>query len=215
MKKFLLWTWVILLTPVLLFLIVVLLLYLPPVQNYVVHRVASYMSETTGSKVSVGNVSLSFPLDLSINDILFIQPNDSLPQVRDTIADVGNIIADVKLWPLVKGRVEVANFEINKAKVNTDGFIPDVRVKGTVEQLKAVCNANLSPVDSTRTMQSHEMVIALESVSLKKSRIDVVLGDTAAKDTTSTPANYLINVRKVDIEDTGVTVHLPGDTLQM
>ena len=41
MKKFLLWTWVILLTPVLLFLIVVLLLYLPPVQNYVVHRVAS------------------------------------------------------------------------------------------------------------------------------------------------------------------------------
>ena len=215
MKKFLLWTWVILLTPVLLFLIVVLLLYLPPVQNYVVHRVASYMSETTGSKVSVGNVSLSFPLDLSINDILFIQPNDSLPQVRDTIADVGNIIADVKLWPLVKGRVEVANFEINKAKVNTDGFIPDVRVKGTMEQLKAVCNANLSPVDSTRTMQSHEMVIALESVSLKKSRIDVVLGDTAAKDTTSTPANYLINVRKVDIEDTGVTVHLPGDTLQM
>ena len=215
MKKFLLWTWVILLTPVLLFLIVVLLLYLPPVQNYVVHRVASYMSETTGSKVSVGNVSLSFPLDLSINDILFIQPNDSLPQVGDTIADVGNIIADVKLWPLVEGKVEVEKFEINYAKVNTDGFIPDVRVKGTVEQLKAVCSADLAPGDSTGAMPPHEMAIALEKVSLRKSRIDVVLSDTAEKDTTEAPANFLVKVRKVDIEDTGVKVHLPGDTLQM
>ena len=215
MKKFLLWTWVILLTPVLLFLIVVSLLYLSPVQNYVVHRVAAYMSETTGSTVSVGNVSLSFPLDLSINDILFIQPNDSLPQVRDTIADVRNIIADVKLWPLVKGKVEVEDFEVNHAKINTDGLVSNVRVKGTVEQLKAVCNADLAPVDSTAPSSAHEMTIKLETISLGKSRIDVALSDTAKTDTTSAPANFLISVRKLDISDTGITVHMPGDTLQI
>ena len=211
MKKFLLWTLGILLTPVLLFLIVIGLLYLPPVQNFVVHRVADYMSETTGSTVSVERVSLRFPLDLSINNVLFIQPNDSLPQVRDTIADVNNIVADVKLWPLLRGKVVVEDFEVNKARVNTANLVASARVKGSVGQLKADCLADMSP-DETET---HDMTISIASVSLKNSKLDVALSDTVPPDTTSTPTNYLINIKAVDISDTGVTLHMPGDTLQM
>ena len=215
MKKFLLWAWVILLSPVLLFMIVIALLYLPPVQNYIVHRVASYMSETTGFKVSVGEVSLRFPLDLSIDNVLFIKQNDTLPQVSDTIADVRNIIADVKLWPMIEGKIVVERFEVNSASIDTDGFIASARVKGSVGRLKAVCNADMSPEDSTATSAAHDMTVMIEEVSLEKSRIDVVLSDTADTDTTSTPANVMVNVRAVDISDTGVTVHMPGDTLQM
>ena len=212
MKKFLRWTLGILLTPVLLFLILIALLYLPPVQNFVVHRVADYMSETTGATVSVGRVSLRFPLDLSIDEVLFIQPNDSLPQVRDTIADVRNIVADVKLWPLFSGKVIVEDFEINNAKVNTAQLIPSARIRGSVGQLKAECIADLAPDAHTET---HDMVVRLASVSLSKSRLDVALSDTVPPDTSSAPVNCLVAVKAVDISDTGVTLHMPNDTLRM
>ena len=212
MKKTLRWILGILLTPVLLFLILIALLYLPPVQNFVVHRVADYMSETTGATVSVGRVSLRFPLDLSINEVLFIQPNDSLPQVRDTIADVRNIVADVKLWPLMSGKVIVEDFEINNAKVNTAQLIPSARIKGSVGQLKAECIADLAPDEHIET---HDMIVKLATVSLRKSRLDVALSDTVPPDTSSAPVNCLVSVKAVDITDTGVTLHMPNDTLQM
>ena len=170
------------------------------------------MSETTGATVSVDRVSLRFPLDLSIHDALFIQPNDSLPQVSDTIANVSNIVADVKLWPLVKGKVVVEDFEINNARVNTASLIPSARIKGSVGQLKADCLADFAPDSSA---DSHEMIVKIGEISLSKSRLDIVLSDTVPPDTSSAPVNYLVSVKAVDISDTGVTLHMPNDTLQM
>ena len=88
MKKFLLWTSVILLSPLVLFLVLTIILYIPSVQNFLVQKVAVYMSEKTGAEVGVGNVALKFPLDLSLEEVKFIKPNDSLANVRDTIVDV-------------------------------------------------------------------------------------------------------------------------------
>lgn len=82
MKKFFIWTSIILLSPIVLFAILVGLLYCEPVQNWAVDKVTAYVSETTGMDVSVGHVSLSFPLDLSVEQIMVLQPNDSLPQMK-------------------------------------------------------------------------------------------------------------------------------------
>ena len=67
MKKFLLWTTSILLTPIVLFLVATLLLYIPSVQNYIVQKAVGYLSEATGADVSVERVTLSFPLDLRVD----------------------------------------------------------------------------------------------------------------------------------------------------
>ena len=61
------WVIGIFLSPFVLFLLLAVLLYLPPVQNFVVHRVAASLSESTGMNISVSRVRLSFPLDLSVN----------------------------------------------------------------------------------------------------------------------------------------------------
>ena len=53
--------WGILLTPFILILLVAVLLYVPPVQRFVVQRTAAYLSEKTGMQVSVGNIHLAFP----------------------------------------------------------------------------------------------------------------------------------------------------------
>ena len=70
MKKALWWTAGLLLSPVLLFLILAALLYLPPVQNWAVDKVAAIASEKTGMDISVGHVNLEWPLDLGIDDFL-------------------------------------------------------------------------------------------------------------------------------------------------
>ena len=63
------WVIGIFLSPFVLFLLLAVLLYLPPVQNFVVHRVAASLSESTGMNISVSRVRLSFPLDLSVKGV--------------------------------------------------------------------------------------------------------------------------------------------------
>ena len=128
MKKLIRWTLVVLLTPVLLFLLLAVLLYLPPVQNWAVDKVAAVVSEKTGMTVSVGTVRLEWPLDLGIDDFLMVHEGD-------TLADVGHLSADVQLRPLFSKRIVINELSVSDARLNTNGFISDLRVKGRVGEL--------------------------------------------------------------------------------
>ena len=111
------------------------LLYFPPVQQWAVSKASAYASRQTGMDVSVGKVRLRFPLDLSMEDVKVIQPNDSLPQVRDTVAAVGSVKVDVQLLPLLKKQVQIDALELNDVTFNTTNFVKSARVKGTVGKL--------------------------------------------------------------------------------
>jgi uncharacterized protein involved in outer membrane biogenesis len=128
MKKALWWTVGLLLSPVLLFLILAALLYLPPVQNWVVDKVAAIASEKTGMDITVGTIRLEWPLDLGINEFRAIHESD-------TLADVGHLSVGVQLRPLFDKRVVIKELSVEKAKLNTNGFISDLRVKGQVGEL--------------------------------------------------------------------------------
>lgn len=205
MKKLLLWTWIVLLTPVLLFLVLMVLLYLPPVQNFAVQRVASFMSERTGTDVGVKRVTLRFPLDLNVKGVRFIMPNDSLPQVRDTVADVENVVANVKLMPLFHKRVVVKELSVAKAKINTSSLIASARVSGYVDQFR---------VDS-RGIDLEAQTVEIDHVRLSQVHVDVALSDTVPPDTTSSKVEWLIRIAQARVDDSDITVHMPGDTLQI
>lgn len=68
MKKYVKWGSVILFSPMLLILLLAVMLYLPPVQNWAVRQVASYASESTGLDISVQHVELVFPLKLGVEE---------------------------------------------------------------------------------------------------------------------------------------------------
>ena len=135
MKKALKWLGFAALTPILLFFILAALLYLPPIQNWAAKKVAAIASDKTGMEITVGHVNLEWPMDLGIDDFRMLHPNDSLPNVTDTIADVGHLTADIQLWPLFKKCVVINELSLQKAKLNTNGFISDLRVKGRVQEL--------------------------------------------------------------------------------
>lgn len=205
MRKTLKWAGVIVLTPVLLFFILAVMLYIPPVQNWVVKRVVAYASDKTGMNITVDRVRLEFPLDLGVEGFRMIQQNDSLPQVKDTVADVRKLVVDVQLWPLFRKKVEIDAFEFNGLKLNTADFVHEARIKGNIDRLYLRSHG----IDWGRE------TILVNAAELKDASVNVELSDTVPPDTSKSKNYWKITVEKLDIANTGVVVHMPGDTLQI
>ena len=68
--------WV-LLTPIILFIILMILLYVPPVQNLIRKQATAIASGATGMDISVERIDLRFPLNLLVRGVLVVQPADS------------------------------------------------------------------------------------------------------------------------------------------
>lgn len=205
MKKAMKWIGIAVLTPFLLFLILTALLYLPPVQNWAVQKATAIASEKTGMEISIDHISLEFPLDLGINGFRVIKQNDSLPQIKDTIADVKKFVADVRLLPLFRQRVIIDELSLSQARINTNGFISDLRIKGDFDELWL----------SSKGIDLDEETIEVNGARLSDARLDIALSDTAAVDTTTSQVNWRINADSLNIIRTDICLHLPGDTLNV
>ena len=205
MKRIIKWIGIAVLSPLLLCLLLAVLIYLPPVQNWAVKKIAAVASEKTGMEITIGHVSLAFPLDLQLDDFKAIKQNDSLPQVRDTIADVQRLIADVRLLPLFRSKVVIDELSLHQARINTNGFISDLRIKGDLQELWL----------SSRGIDLDKETVEVNGARLLEARLDIALSDTAATDTTPSTLKWRINADSLTISNTDVKLHLPGDTLNV
>ena len=75
MKKVLKWIAIVVVLPVVLVAMLAGALYIPAVQNWAVQKVARVASEKTGMDISVGDVRVKFPLDVSATDVQVIDQN--------------------------------------------------------------------------------------------------------------------------------------------
>lgn len=205
MKKIVKWIGIAVITPVLLFIILAVLLYLPPVQNWAVQKVVAIASEKTGMDITVEHVSLEFPLDLGIEGFRMLHQNDSLPQVKDTIADVKKLVANIELLPLLQKRVVIDELSLHEAKLNTNGFISDLRIKGDLDELWL----HSEGIDLDKELAE------VNGLRLKDANLDLALSDTAAVDTTESTLRWIINADSLSFSKTNLTLHLPGDTLNL
>ena len=205
MKKVLRWVGIAALTPILLFTILAALLYCPPVQNWAVQQVAAIASEKTGMEITVGHVNLEFPLDLGIDGFRAIKPGDTHPEQKDTLADVGHLVADVQLWPLLQKRVVVNELSLHDARINTDGLISDLQISGELGELWL----------SSHGIDLDGETVEVNGARLADGRINIALSDTAAVDTTKSDVRWKIMADSLTISQTAVSVRMPGDTLQV
>ncbi len=197
LKRLRLWLPVLVLSPVVLFLLLAVLIYMPPVQNFVVRKVAASLSESMGMRVSVARVRLAFPLDLAVHEVCMADRTDTLLAAR-------GLRLNVRLLPLFEGRADVDGFEIYDAVVNTKDLVADTYVRGRIKRLAA---------------QSHGVVWAAGEMRLNAARLDgadlcVALSDTARKDTTPGMPWHIV-VDKIDVRNTTVRLSLPGDSMRL
>ena len=191
--------------PILIVVILAVLLYMPPVQNWAIRQVAAYASDATGMTVTVDRVSLRFPLDLGIYGLRATQSNDSLRHVTDTIADARQLVVNVRLRPLLNSNVVIDRLDFADVKMNTARFVPSAHVKGRVGRL---------------TLRSHGIDLKRETVHIDEAmladaNVSVALNDTVPEDTTSTPSHWCIAVDRLDISNTKANISMPGDTLRI
>ena len=196
---------IVLATPIVLIALLAVLLYVPPVQNWAVKRVAAFASEATDMTVSVERVRLGFPLDLNIQGLLATQPNDSLHNRIDTIAAADELIAGVRLLPLLSGNVEVKDLDFRRVRLNTLRFVPSARVKGGVGRLKV----------EPSTVALRTSSVDLGPVLLADANLDIALSDTVPEDTTTSENNWQIRFAHLSVKRSAVKIHLPGDTLSI
>ncbi len=198
MKKVFWWILGLLVSPVLLFVILAFLLYLPPVQNWAVQQVASIASEKTGMQITVGYVRLSFPLDLSINEVQVIhQP--------DTIAFVESLITDVQFMPLLDKRVVVNSLEVLNTRINTNGFVDAAVVKGNFHRLFV----------ASRGIDLDKQTVEINGTTLENAHIDVALRDSVPEDTTHSETLWKIYADSIVVSHSQLVLHMPGDTMSV
>ena len=203
MRKGFKWIGIAVMTPVLLFIILAALLYVPPIQNWVAQKVVSIASEKTGMEISVGHVNLEFPLDLGIDDFRVLHQNDSVTDVTDTIADVRHLTVNVRLLPLLKKKVVIEELSFRQTKINTNGFIDDLRIKGQFQELWL----------ASKGIDLDKETVLVNGARLSGAQIDLNLTDTAAVDTTQTNLAWVIDADSLSIRHSALTLHLPGDTI--
>ena len=199
MKKLFWWILIILLSPVLLFVVLTVLLYLPPVQNWAVDKVTAIASEKTGMDISVGHVDLSFPLDLSIDNFRVLQK-------PDTLADVERMVVDVQLLPLLDSKVVINELEVSNTRLNTLDMVAAAKVKGHFSRLFM----------ASKGIDLDQGVVELNGSRLEDAFFDIQMADSVPEDTTtSEPTLWKIYVDSVTIDRSDIVFHMPGDTMSV
>ena len=176
-----------------------------PVQNWAVKRVASYASEKMGMEVSVSHVNLEFPLDLGVEGIKVVRCNDSIPQIKDTVADIAKLVVDVQVLPLFSKQVMVDELDFRKMKVNTTNFIHEARIKGELSRLSLKAHG----IDWGKEK------VRVDDALVANGWLSVELSDTVKQDTTPSTNFWKIDIAHLKLRNTDFTLHLPGDTLKV
>lgn len=205
MKKIAKWAGIAVGSLVTLLIILFLLFYFPPFQNWAVKKAAAIASEKTGMEISVGQVRLAFPLDLALEEVKVLEQNNSVKGRIDTVAHVGRAVADVQLLPLLKSQVMVDELSLQQMKVNTTHFISNVRISGDVGNLK---------------LKAHGIDLSKEHVHVNNALLDdasllVELADTAKPDTTPSQNFWKINLDNLKIKNVAFALRTPGDSISV
>ena len=79
-------------TPIVLFAVLMVLLYIPPVQNFLRKQATALASEATDMDISVERSDLRFPLNLLVSGAQVVQPADSsATQHTDTLLSLNSL----------------------------------------------------------------------------------------------------------------------------
>ncbi len=198
MKRLLIWLVWIVASPFLIFLLLVILLYIPPVQQWAVNTVARIASDETGWDIRLEQVRLKFPLDLDLRQLSVLCP--------DTMLNVGSVTVGVDCSHILKAKVGVRTIDIKDGTVDTQDLIASLRVRGYIGDF----HLNADCIDLK------QQTVDLTAASLRGSAVSLELQDTTVVDTTeSEPVDWLIRLGKVEVKDTRVAFHLPGDTMSV
>ena len=104
-----------------------ILLYIPFVQDFAVRQATTYASEATGMRISIGQIRLSFPLDLKIRDVQAIHQ-------ADTLLRLDRLSLRIQARPLFHRQVLIEAIDLRNVQLDTKDLLEGMAIKGAVGQ---------------------------------------------------------------------------------
>lgn len=200
MARFLRWVCIILLSPVVIFLVLTLLLYIPFIQDWAVGVACEKLSESTGKQVNVERVRLKFPLDVDLQKLCITE------QSGDTLLAVGNCVLDLDMCGIFGLKVGVDALDLSDVYVDSHDLIATMKLRGRLRDFHV-------DVHDLEYRDSHVNVTAAR---LDGCDLDIALQDTTIIDTTtSAPLEWTLDFHEISMKDTRVAFHTPGDTISL
>jgi len=157
-----------------LFIVVVLLILTPPVQNFLRKKAVTYLENKLHTKVQVGRIYIGLPKKIVVEDVYLED------QKKDTLLAAGSVKMDMAILKLIfKQKLEINSVKLDNitALVNRQGSDTSFNYQFIVDAFSPAPNPSPSkPTDTTSSF------ISINSVVLNKARLvydDVVTGTKA------------------------------------
>ncbi|MBL7857813.1 MAG: translocation/assembly module TamB domain-containing protein [Cyclobacteriaceae bacterium] len=92
------------------FVILILLIRIPAVQNKITQRAISFLKDKIGSEVQLNHIFISFPKKIVLEG-LYLED-----QAKDTLLYAGELSVDTDLWGLVRNKIELNTVVLNDSR---------------------------------------------------------------------------------------------------
>ena len=187
------------LIPVVLVILISVLLYIPPFQNFAVRLATKYAGEATGMDIGIGQIRLSFPLNLTVRDVQVVAPPDTLLLLE-------SFQVNIRPMPLFKKEVLVDAIDLRGVKVNSGKLIEGMEIKGVLGKLYAKADRIDLGKETAR----------LNKIDLSDTAITLMMNDTTTKeDTASTAVNWKLLLDEINLDRVAFAMQMPEDSLRL
>lgn len=186
--------------PIVLVVLLSVLLYVPPVQRFVVREATQYASKATGMQIGIGKIRLSFPLNLKIQQVEVVQPP------ADTLLTLESLTVSVQALPLLKKEVVIDGIDLDGVRANTGKLIEGIEIKGYLGKLSARADRIDLKSENAR----------FNRIDLSDTAVTLFLTDTTSeKDSTSTPLNWKLQLDAIALDRVAFAMQMPADSLRL
>ncbi|MCM1291766.1 MAG: translocation/assembly module TamB domain-containing protein [Prevotella sp.] len=179
----------VLLGVIIMVIVIPILIYIPPIQTLLKDVACSVMRSKTGMNVEIDKFRLRFPLDVSLGGVTIVEASG------DTMVRAGELIADVRLLPLLESDVDIKRLELR------NGYY---RMLSSDSSMLMKIRAGEMKLEPGSSFDLKNMNLGLERAKLKDGDISLYMDVWKKKpnpDTTST--QMLIRAKELDLENIG------------
>ncbi|UQD56755.1 translocation/assembly module TamB [Flavobacterium sp. K5-23] len=172
-------------TIITLFLIVLILIQIPSVQNVAKQKVVAYIQEKIQTKVTIDHLKIKFPKKIILEGVYFES------QQKDTLLAGKKIAVDFSMWQLINNKVSINSIDLNGITANIN------RDAGGVFNFDYIITAFSSP--DKQPKDSTPMVFSLDEIKLDT--ITIKYADAFSKNDLALKLRHLeTRIKTFDLE---------------
>ena len=187
--------------PIILFGVLVMALYIPSLQNYIKGELITVASEATGLDIELRRVDLRYPFNLLLSDLVVKEESDSLLSMQ-------SLNLQVKILPLIYGRVDLNELTLRNLSINSKDKIPGIQVVGDLDYFFIKSHG----VD----LKKEKAVVNV--LTIKDTYLNVCITDTVSTppDTATTaPIAWVALLKQGQLKNVKVDFSIPQDSLSL